>query len=549
MIKWDKIFDINVSLKVIRHISAGIYRTPGGAIKELVSNSFDAKANEVSITVAPDFHEITVEDDGDGMTEEIIERSLQYIGASIKVSEPEKFEGEIERPVIGQFGIGLLSSAHASKEIVVFTYPKDKDYGLEVLIDLSPYFEFENQIHTLEEFSFGSVKYKKIPRNGKKGTIVKLTKIEKDSNFYKTISRKPEKPKGRIITWPTKKEEGDNAEIMDFFVREIGERGVSSIEYLSGLEKLLWELGIICPVRYLPKGPFEGVNLDNETQTIVEGLIKKNEELGFKLFFNNVDVRKPILLPTPKLRESYIDNLDKVGITEDVRVFPIKIDHNETGKPTIFVRGYAIVQPHRIIPQEIRGLYPRVKFVGIGGYDSQLFKVLRSTRPMFQMTLSGELYIFSGLDDAINLDRSWFIELDEQYQIMRDEISRIVNEIILVRATEISARRSKRITRLKGEHQRKDFLKRIEITMKQVRPSFKVEFLDFAQLELEPSDIFYGRFIVNDEKRTVYIDEFEDDIDLVNVIMIVDSTLSSAPWGKELRLLIAQKISEILRDL
>ena len=38
---------INVSAKIIADISSGIYRTPANALKELISNSFDADATSV----------------------------------------------------------------------------------------------------------------------------------------------------------------------------------------------------------------------------------------------------------------------------------------------------------------------------------------------------------------------------------------------------------------------------------------------------------------------------------------------------------------------
>ena len=51
-------YPIEVSAKFIADISAGIYRTPANAFKELVSNSFDADATKVIITT--DHPEYTV---------------------------------------------------------------------------------------------------------------------------------------------------------------------------------------------------------------------------------------------------------------------------------------------------------------------------------------------------------------------------------------------------------------------------------------------------------------------------------------------------------
>jgi len=65
---WEPIF---LSAKVFGHLSQGLYRTPAGAIKELISNSFDADASLVRIhTGFPRFETFSCEDDGTGMSEE-----------------------------------------------------------------------------------------------------------------------------------------------------------------------------------------------------------------------------------------------------------------------------------------------------------------------------------------------------------------------------------------------------------------------------------------------------------------------------------------------
>jgi len=52
---------------ILRELS-GVYKPFVKALKELVSNAFDADADHVHITLADDFASITVTDDGEGMT-------------------------------------------------------------------------------------------------------------------------------------------------------------------------------------------------------------------------------------------------------------------------------------------------------------------------------------------------------------------------------------------------------------------------------------------------------------------------------------------------
>ena len=100
--------DVNVSSKVIRSLSSGMYRTPASALKELVSNSFDARALNVTITTNyPKFEVFTCTDDGQGMTFEQFDRIMKQIGGSTKRAESQSVG---KRPLIGRIGIGLLAT-------------------------------------------------------------------------------------------------------------------------------------------------------------------------------------------------------------------------------------------------------------------------------------------------------------------------------------------------------------------------------------------------------------------------------------------------------
>ena len=55
--------------RVLARITDGIYRQPASALRELISNAYDADASEVIIqTDAPRFTLISIRDDGLGLT-------------------------------------------------------------------------------------------------------------------------------------------------------------------------------------------------------------------------------------------------------------------------------------------------------------------------------------------------------------------------------------------------------------------------------------------------------------------------------------------------
>ena len=62
---------IKVHEKALAHLSRGLYRSPASALRELVSNAWDANATAVNInTNHPNFFQIAVTDNGDGFTKD-----------------------------------------------------------------------------------------------------------------------------------------------------------------------------------------------------------------------------------------------------------------------------------------------------------------------------------------------------------------------------------------------------------------------------------------------------------------------------------------------
>jgi hypothetical protein len=174
--------------RVIARITDGIYRQPGSALRELISNSYDADATRVVIkTDAPRFERILVEDDGLGMTPEVLAHLLLHIGGSIKrmesgkelgvtsASDPSKSPGG--RKLIGKIGIGLFSVAQLTHSFQIITKVKNDKFRTIATVTLKQYSDEPQE--NKESFESGKVNIwrEKAADVGSQGTTIVLTNI------------------------------------------------------------------------------------------------------------------------------------------------------------------------------------------------------------------------------------------------------------------------------------------------------------------------------------------------------------------------------------
>ena len=123
---------LRTDARVIARVTDGIYRQPGSALRELISNAYDADATTVTIqTDRPRFRRIVIEDDGIGMTPTALAHLLYHIGGSAKRTssgaemgitnrtDPTRSPGG--RLLIGKIGIGLFSVAQLTQGFQIIT--------------------------------------------------------------------------------------------------------------------------------------------------------------------------------------------------------------------------------------------------------------------------------------------------------------------------------------------------------------------------------------------------------------------------------------------
>ena len=416
--KWQ---NVEVSSKILGHISAGIYRSPGGAIKELVSNAFDADATRVAInTNWPNFDIITCYDNGNGMIQEEFQRIMtQEIGDSAKRVRLEENANDLTnqgRPIIGYLGIGMLGVAQICHEFDVISHHKEtetafsarvrlEDFLREKVRDISPN-QASGERVDVGEFMVEAIEYE--PH--KAGTYVVA------SEMREAFVRKFRETSGEDLLPPKFSE----------FLKKI--HHARSVKVLSNYWQMIWELAVACPIPYDDAGPFDWskIEVKPELKKQIIDLQQSLREYQFKVVVDGLSLRKPNRYPLVSLqRPQQRQTTGKLfSINENVEVYG----------QTFKLSGYIYLQNRRAVePMELRGLLVRIRNIAIGTYDPTLFNYPKVPAPRFNW-LSGEIYVEGGLEFALNIDRDSFNEIHPHFVKLKEIIHNLLRDKIFPEA-------------------------------------------------------------------------------------------------------------------
>ena len=177
--------------RILARVTDGIYRQPGSAIRELVSNAYDADAKQVVIkTDRPRFRTLTVEDDGMGMTPAALAHLLHHIGGSAKRSlegaelgiarTADPTRSPLGRRLIGKIGIGLFSVSQLTHRFQIITKTAGDPFRTIALVVFRQYSdESAHAPGEQEEYDAGLVTIWREPAAdvGSHGTTIILTDI------------------------------------------------------------------------------------------------------------------------------------------------------------------------------------------------------------------------------------------------------------------------------------------------------------------------------------------------------------------------------------
>ncbi len=388
-------FPINVAASVIADISAGIYRTPAGALKELISNAFDADALSVRISTGdPHFRNFYFTDEGSGMTPDMFKQVMGLIGGSSK-RDLDQYSPIHRRPLIGRIGIGLLSIGQICRRFEVFSSARGSNKKFRAQVNLEPYTRPEARRIQLgtgftknSKVRVGEFQIEEAPESPKKH----YTRIVMEDIIPGFAEQLQSEPMAVIGVTPRSFKKGD----MRAFVASVSNDQVARH---GAYAQLIWELSITAPIRYLADGPIRNCRE-------LDDLKQRAEGYNFRVYLDGVELFKPILLPPTNSTEH--------------KIYPRLNYHREfSSGRKLKVRGYIYWQKTRILPRELQGVLVRVRNVGVGSCDPTYLSYPKHEGWKFSQ-MFGELYVDEGLDEAINIDRASFRETDEAYLALQE---------------------------------------------------------------------------------------------------------------------------------
>ena len=457
---------LQVAAQIIERISSGLYRSPESALKELVSNAFDADSQDVWIRFFFDYLEggsirlakITVSDHGTGMGFDTLKYIFTHIGGSRKETESDEPDPQTPggRPLIGRLGVGMLSIASACEVFVVRTKMREQNREYLAEVDLSYLRDKTKRTQSMDVFTIGNVGLysKSVPNTYDQYTVVEISKFT--FPFMESIQTRLNESfvfqNGEVIDLSKGKEseielEGYFKKLMDWTING-GELSYGKTKSNTGklqnahpLDAAVLNLGMMAPVEYLSDGPvrqrvtvagMEHVIPGTESTTYLE-IKNRYKKYNFNAYVeiykekgggrepeikSRFKVFKPILYPT----DSDLDTFGFESLQPELyAIDPVsaKIPIDETIVQDTLLSGYYYHQHKRILPHEYRGILFRVYNVAIGTKFYDDLKLYVTSSVILWQSVC-ELYLDKGFQRIVNLDRESLYEGNNVYRHLRN---------------------------------------------------------------------------------------------------------------------------------
>ncbi len=428
---------IKIGAEIIEVLSEGIYTSPENALKELISNSFDSDATELKITFDRENRVLRLEDNGKGMDYLDFDNNFSFITGSEK-----RAQGELTargRPIIGKIGIGFVSASQLCEKMIVRSTKETADTKFEAEINWG---EIRNQI---KEITGGKKEFYEISQysltNQEKGdikehfTVIELRELTRE--ILEALTNK--KPR---YEQSYKFEESSFDDISDWIAKNLSNTDKQLAPYWS----FVVTLASIIPVAYTDIGPIRSVKMHEDSMKAVENISDLKSEiskLGFKVTFDGVELRKPVVLPCRAAEDEPLEHdvfwFDKDLVAED--------------DTELRVKGYFYLQHGRIEVENWRGLVVRIKNTAVGGPDNSFMDYAYPGEKLYMPWTYGELYAVEGLEPAMNINRSSFKLSHPHYRALKKFIHEYMHKVVFAKARQrYYERREEKESRISGLH-------------------------------------------------------------------------------------------------
>jgi hypothetical protein len=388
---------IKVHEKALAHLSRGLYRSPASALRELVSNAWDANATEVRLTTNyPLFLQLAIEDNGNGFTRDEFENIM---GGGIGNSQKRPIESPLlyGRPTIGRLGIGMLGIAQICGAFTLISKPR-QGQGFRARVRLYDLLKErldrdDELLVREEEVDVGEYTIEAFdPEQSRYGTV--LIADDLHPTFVRSFqsSLKYERFKEPSFDWKK-------------CLRVVS--SVHSLQELGDYWRLLWELAASCPVPYVASNALPK-RLAAEEQRILESY-------NFKVIVDGIQLYKPVNLR---------------GNDGGYTAHKIEDQHQRIYSRDLRFHGYVVVQEGaQLRPDELRGIMIRVKNVGIGYYDPSLLDYRFNEGPRSRW-VTGEIFVDEGLENALNIDRDSFNRFHPEFKAIQEYVHKLLRSSV-----------------------------------------------------------------------------------------------------------------------
>lgn len=173
----DSPFELRFDPLTIKHLGVRMYSTLPPALAEIISNSYDADAGKVTVTLTEEGgkpKEIKVADDGKGLSLDEINSKFLVIGRNRRNDEGDTPSAKYKRLPTGKKGLGKLALFGLAKTITILTRQNGKQN--EFVLD------WDDLIAAHGQYRPKSTRINEDTEEAD-GTVITLTTLKRESKF------------------------------------------------------------------------------------------------------------------------------------------------------------------------------------------------------------------------------------------------------------------------------------------------------------------------------------------------------------------------------